>query len=138
MKSILSSFFVGLIFAIGLGLSGMTNPARVIGFLDVFGAWDPSLMFVMIGALAAHSILFRWIIKRKRPLFSDDFHLPKKKNIDGALVIGAILFGLGWGFAGYCPAPAITALMSFSAAPFIFVAAMMAGMILCRGTRYRF
>jgi hypothetical protein len=132
MKGPLSSFVVGLIFAIGLGLSGMTLPERVVGFLDVFGDWNPSLIFVMIGALVVHGILYRVIRKRQTPLFASEWYIPTRKDITPSLVVGASFFGLGWGLAGYCPAPAITVLPSLSLKPFVFVITMVAGMLLYR------
>lgn len=124
------AFFSGALFAIGLATAGMTQPEKVIAFLDVFGAWDPSLAFVMVGAIAVYSLGFRVIAKRSRPLFEKKFVLPKKKAVDKDLVTGAILFGIGWGLAGFCPGPALTALVSFRWEPTLFVLAMFAGMAL--------
>lgn len=132
MKRTLSSFVVGLVFAFGLGLSGMTLPERVVGFLDLFGNWNPSLVFVMLGALIVHAILYRVIRKRPSPLFASEWYVPSRTDITPSLVTGASLFGLGWGLAGYCPAPAITALPSLGLKPFVFVIAMIAGMLLFR------
>lgn len=129
MKSALSSFFIGVLFALGLGLAGMTQPQKVVSFLDIFGNWDPSLVFVMVGAIGVHFVLFKLILKRKTPLFSHTFHMPHKSNLDRKLMIGAALFGLGWGLVGYCPAPALTALASFTLQPFIFVLSMLLGMV---------
>jgi uncharacterized membrane protein YedE/YeeE len=130
MKVTASAFLIGFIFALGLGISGMTQPGRVIGFLDVFGNWDPSLIFVMVGALFVHATLYRLITKRKSPLLADAFQIPTSKSIDRHLLIGAMIFGIGWGLGGFCPAPAMTALASLQIAPFIFVASMIFGMIL--------
>lgn len=130
MITLLTSLVVGFIFAIGLGVSGMTQPQKVVGFLDLFGTWDPSLIFVMAGAIAVHFVTYKLIRKRKSPLFAADWQVPAKKDITPALVIGATLFGVGWGLAGYCPGPAITSLASFEQRPFIFVASMLVGMIL--------
>jgi uncharacterized membrane protein YedE/YeeE len=132
VKNIISAFAVGFIFAIGLGLSGMTQPQKVIGFLDLFGAWDPSLMFVMIGAISVHFVTYRLIRRRNSPLFATKWYVPEKREITPALVIGSLIFGIGWGLAGYCPGPAVTALSSFSIQPVLFVAAMLAGMTLFR------
>ena len=132
MKTIVSSFVVGLIFALGLGISGMTQPQKIISFLDIFGNWDPSLAFVMAGALAVHFVFFRVILKRKSPLFAETFQIPSNTKIDKNLLLGSALFGIGWGLAGFCPAPAITALASFSEVPMLFVAAMICGMLLFR------
>lgn len=128
MKSALAALIVGFIFAIGLGLSGMTNPNNVVSFLDVFGNWNPSLIFVMGGALVVHTILFRLITKRPSPIFASQFHIPKRRDIDRKLIFGSVLFGTGWGLAGFCPAPAITSLASLSTAPVIFVLSMLIGM----------
>jgi hypothetical protein len=130
MKNSLTSLFVGFLFALGLGLSGMTQPQKVVGFLDVFGNWDPSLMFVMIGAISVHFILYKVIRRRKSPLFSMDWQVPSKKEITPALVLGAFIFGIGWGLGGYCPGPAITSLASFEGRPLIFVISMLIGMLL--------
>jgi len=110
MKSIIV-FLSGLIFGLGLIVSGMTNPAKVIGFLDLFGDWDASLAFVMIGAIAVTSTGFRFVLKREKPLYALSFSLPTRKDIDQPLVYGAILFGVGWGLVGLCPGPAVTALL---------------------------
>lgn len=120
----------GVLFGLGLALSGMSQPAKVLGFLDVAGAWDPSLMFVMGGALAVHVLLSRVILRRERPLFDEEFHLPAKKTVDGRLVAGAALFGLGWGLGGFCPGPALTSAASGAVPAIVFVGAMTAGMFL--------
>lgn len=130
MKSSIAALTVGFIFAIGLGLAGMTNPENVVSFLDIFGRWSASLVFVMGGALIVHTILFRLIVRRPSPLFAAKFQVPNRKDIDKRLVLGAVLFGLGWGLAGYCPAPAITSVASLSSSPIIFVLSMLSGMIL--------
>jgi hypothetical protein len=130
MKNSLASLFVGFLFALGLGLSGMTQPQKVVGFLDVFGNWDPSLMFVMMGAISVHFVLYKVIRRRKSPLFSMDWQVPSKKEITPALVLGAFIFGIGWGLGGYCPGPAITSLASFEGRPLIFVISMLIGMLL--------
>jgi len=128
MKSTLSALGAGLVFGVGLGLSGMTRPAKVLAFLDVFGSWDPSLMFVMMGAIFVHFVLSRWIRRRQRPLLEPRFHLPAARNVDRELVIGSAVFGLGWGLGGYCPGPAIVSLGSGAMSAIVFVAAMAAGM----------
>jgi len=129
MKNSISAFIVGLIFALGLGISGMTQPQKVIGFLDIFQNWDPSLMFVMVGAIAVHGVLYRLIRRRTTPLFSPKWHVPENKEITKSLVIGSVIFGFGWGLAGYCPGPALTSLASFESRPLIFVASMLLGML---------
>jgi len=133
MKSALSALGAGLIFGVGLGLSGMTQPPKVIGFLDVFGAWDPSLMFVMMGAIAVHFGLSRLIRRRVRPLLDTRFHLPTPRDVDRRLVVGSAVFGLGWGLGGFCPGPAIVTLGSGAMAAIVFVGAMAAGMALQYG-----
>ncbi|HET9237728.1 MAG TPA: DUF6691 family protein [Oligoflexus sp.] len=130
MKQGLAAFAVGFIFAIGLGVSGMTQPEKVMGFLDVFGNWDPSLMFVMIGAIGVHAVAYRLIRKRSSPLLAGSWHVPTKKDLTPALMIGSVLFGLGWGLAGYCPGPAVTSLASFQFQAWLFVAAMLVGMLI--------
>jgi len=124
----LIALIVGLLFALGLGVSGMTQPHIVRGFLDVFGSWDWSLMGVMIGAIGIHAITYRLIIKRKSPLLAPDFSLPKTTSVDKRLIIGAIIFGLGWGWAGICPGPAVVSLASGEKPFFLFVISMLAGM----------
>jgi len=123
-------FVAGAIFAAGLALAGMTQPEKVIAFLDVSGHWDPSLAFVMVGAIAVHALLYRVVGRRKAPLFDRQFHAPEKKTIDAKLLGGAALFGVGWGVAGYCPGPSLAALTSASGA--VFVLAMASGFLLHR------
>ena len=127
MKLLVSAFFVGILFGLGLAVSEMTDPARIIGFLDVAGHWDPTLLFVMGGALLVTGVLFPLVLRRPRPVLADRFSLPTKTKIDTRLVIGAILFGIGWGLAGFCPGPALAALASGSSSVFWFVAAMIVG-----------
>ncbi len=130
MKASLSSLVVGFLFALGLGISGMTQPNKVVGFLDVFGNWDPSLIFVMVGAIAVHSVAYHRIRKRSSPLLGMHWHVPTKRELTPALILGAVLFGAGWGLAGYCPGPAITSLASFEIEPLVFVTSMVAGMLI--------
>ena len=118
------AFGAGLLFGIGLWLSGMANPRKVLDFLDLTGNWDPSLLLVMGGAVAVTSIAFRPLLKR--------WTLDLKSGIDQPLLIGAALFGIGWGIAGYCPGPALTALSSLTAEVAVFVAAMIAGGLFAR------
>ncbi len=129
-KNSVSAFISGLIFSVGLAVSGMTLPQKVVGFLDFFGNWDPSLMFVMVGAISVHFITYRLARKRKSPLFDTTFHVPDKKELTPALVFGAFLFGTGWGLGGFCPGPAIAALGNFQLRPFLFVIFMILGMFL--------
>lgn len=130
MKNAIAAFVVGFIFAIGLGISGMTQPQKVIGFMDLFGSWDPSLVFVMGGAVIVHFVTYKLIRKRNTPLLAATWQVPTKTEITPALVIGSILFGIGWGLGGFCPGPAVTSLMSFESRPVIFVVSMLVGMIL--------
>ncbi|MDA0277079.1 MAG: YeeE/YedE family protein [Proteobacteria bacterium] len=132
MMKQLAAGAAGLVFGIGLWVSGMADPRKVIGFLDVTGAWDASLAFVMGGAVVATLAGFRIVKQRAKPLFDERFHLPTRKDIDLPLVAGAALFGMGWGIAGYCPGPALTALATLSAEALVFVAAMVAGGLLQR------
>lgn len=124
----LVALFIGLLFGAGLLLSGMTQPAKVLGFLDWLGAWDPSLLFVMGGAVLVYGIAYRVILRRERPLLADAFVLPSRSTIDGKLVGGAALFGLGWGLGGYCPGPSIVSLASGVLDAFVLVVATGAGM----------
>lgn len=128
MKNSLSAWVVGFLFAMGLGLSGMSQPSKVIGFLDIFGSWDPSLIFVMIGAISVHFIAYKLIRKRTSPLFSSEWHVPQKNEITKSLVLGSVLFGIGWGLAGYCPGPALTSLGSAQGSPLVFVVGLVGGM----------
>lgn len=129
MKNIIS-FLVGVLFAIGLGISGMTQTHIVKGFLDIFGNWDLRLMGVMMGAIGVHAITYHFIIKRKSPLLESKFYVPTRKDIDKRLLIGAALFGLGWGWAGVCPGPGIVNLVSGNLDIYIFISSMLAGMFL--------
>lgn len=118
----------GFLFAIGLGVSGMTQPHIVRGFLDVFGSWDWRLIGVMAGAIAVHAITYRLILKRSTPILDSKFQLPTKKDIDKRLIVGAILFGLGWGWAGICPGPGLVAAASGQVEFIYFVVSMLLGM----------
>ena len=130
-KSNISSIICGIIFSIGLGISGMTQPQKVIGFLDIFGEWNPSLAFVMGGAVLSYLAL-QLLIQRNFsiPLLGGSFQIPSRKDLDRSLIIGALLFGSGWGLGGYCPGPAITSLGSGSLNALLFVVAMGVGMLL--------
>jgi uncharacterized membrane protein YedE/YeeE len=123
-------FSLGLLFAIGLGISGMTNANKVIAFLDLTDNWDPSLAFVMVGAIGSHLLLLRIITKRPSPRFAEVFRIPTRTDIDGRLIIGALLFGAGWAIGGYCPGPGIVSAMSLTPQSLIFVGSMIAGMLL--------
>ena len=130
-KSNISSIICGIIFSIGLGISGMTQPQKVIGFLDIFGEWNPSLAFVMGGAVLSYLAL-QLLIQRNFsiPVLGGSFQIPTRKDLDRSLIIGALLFGSGWGLGGYCPGPAITSLGSGSLNALLFVVAMGVGMLL--------
>lgn len=117
----------GIIFGLGLSISEMINPARVIGFLDIAGRWDPTLMFVMGGALAVTIPAFTLILRRSRPLLDGEFYLPMKRAVDRPLILGAAIFGIGWGLGGFCPGPALAALSTASSSVILFVLAMIAG-----------
>lgn len=126
----ISFFALGVLFAVGLSISGMTQPAKVLAFLDIFGAWDPALMFVMGGAVAVNFIGYRLAIGRPHPLLATRFDVPTRRDFDLNLVAGAALFGAGWGLAGFCPGPAVVALASGSPDVVVFVAAMFGGFVL--------
>ncbi|UYH54134.1 YeeE/YedE family protein [Qipengyuania sp. SS22] len=126
------SLIAGTLFGAGLALGGMTNPARVRGFLDIFGAWDPTLAFVMGGAVIVMAIAWRFVPRMAAPLFGEHFHLPTRSDLTPRLIGGAALFGIGWGVAGLCPGPGIAALVIEPASAAIFIMAMLAGMGLVR------
>lgn len=127
MKTALAAFVAGLVFAIGLGISGMTQPEKVIGFLDLRN-WDPALLFVMAGAATTYMILFPVVTRRKHPVLAQRFEVPTRTDLTPRLVIGAALFGVGWGLAGYCPGPAITSLPTAGPMVLLFVGMMGVGM----------
>lgn len=127
VKGLASAVGTGAIFGVGLALSGMTKPAKVVGFLDVFGAWDASLAFVMIGAIAVHLVAYRIITRRRSPLFDQRFHLPTRTDLDARLVLGAAVFGVGWALAGFCPGPALVGAAGGSVAAIAFTLAMTVG-----------
>lgn len=126
-KAHLISFAWGLLFGLGLAISGMIQPAKVLGFLDLTGAWDPTLVFVMGGALAVFSSFRPWVIKQRQSLFPAVGEVSSMKRIDARLLIGSAIFGIGWGFAGYCPGPAIVVLGTNSLAGIVVVIAMLVG-----------
>jgi uncharacterized protein len=130
MRKHVASLIAGLIFGWGLALAGMTDPQKILGFLDVTGAWDPSLLLVLGGAVAVTLIGFRVVLHRPQPLFGDRFHLPLSQAIDLPLVAGAATFGVGWGISGYCPGPAIALLAAPGREAWIFLPAMLLGMLL--------
>ncbi len=131
MKQILSSLFCGAIFGLGIAISGMGNPAKVMNFFDVFGSWDPSLALVMAGALATTAIGYRIVFGRRRtPAFDTVFHLPTARTIDARLIGGSSLFGVGWGMTGFCPGGAVPALGFGFGPTAIFLVSMGAGMLI--------
>ena len=132
--NILSTFLAGLLFGTGLILSGMANPAKVQNFLDLFGTWDPSLAFVMIGAIMAAMPGFWFTRKLPKPLFNDAFQLPTRTDFDPKLIAGAATFGIGWGLSGFCPGPALTALPFTNTSTLLFIPAMLVGMMIAKFT----
>lgn len=131
----LVSFVTGLLFALGLGYSGMTQTHVVKGFLDILGDWNLNLMGVMIGAIAVHSIVFQLLKGKKSPILDTKFYLPTRKDIDKKLLTGAAIFGVGWGWAGICPGSGIVSLVSGQMSMVIFVISMLAGMIVFKFTK---
>jgi len=123
----IASLIVGIIFGIGLVISEMINPEKVLGFLDLFGNWDPSLAFVMIGALAISSPLFHIIKKKEKPIFVENFNYTNNKSLNNQLIVGSALFGAGWGLIGLCPGPAISSIALLNINSIIFVVAMLLG-----------
>ena len=130
MKQTLAAFLLGLLFALGLGISGMPQPQKVIAFLDVTGDWDPSLLLVMASATLVYLLCYRLITLRRAPLLAEKFSLSTARHIDARLISGSVLFGVGWGLSGYCPGPALVALPGLAPATLVFVASMLAGMLL--------
>ncbi len=135
LRTIVTAFAAGLIFGLGLTISGMINPEKVLNFLDLFGTWDPSLAFVMAGALIVTSIGYRIAFGRGTPLLEAAFHLPTKKDVDGRLLSGSALFGVGWGLGGYCPGPGIAGIGLGALEAAAFVAAMGLGMVIFTATQ---
>ena len=129
-------FVIGLTFGLGLVVAGMSDPAKVLNFLDFAaipaGTWDPSLAFVLAGAITVTFIGYRIVLQRKQPMFEDRFHIPPASDIDARIIVGPAIFGIGWGLAGFCPGPAFTALGTGSQAGALFVGAMLAGMVAAR------
>ena len=127
MRALVASFGAGGLFAIGLGVAGMTKPSKVVGFLDLFGAWDASLGFVMLGAICVYFVLYRVITKRPTPLLETRFHLPSRKDLDARLVVGSAIFGIGWALGGYCPGPGLVSAASGGLPAAVFVVGMAVG-----------
>jgi uncharacterized protein len=134
--SLVVQFLIGLLFGSGLVVAGMSDPAKVQNFLDLAaiptGGWDPSLAFVMGAGTLVTYLGYRFVLKRKQPLFDTQFHLPKAKHIDAPIVVGPAIFGIGWGLGGFCPGPAFTALGTGSTQAMTFVVAMLIGMVAAR------
>ena len=128
MKVRVGAFLGGALFGVGLAIAGMTQPAKIVGFFDFFGSWDPSLAFVMLGAITVYTPVYRWAIRTwQRPIWAPAFSLPTREEIDGRLVLGSAIFGVGWGLGGYCPGPAFTSVGAGSQEAFMFGAAMLVG-----------
>lgn len=132
MGRILGGLIAGLLFGAGLFVSGMINPEKVVGFLDIAGAWDPSLAFVMLGGVTVTAMGYRMILRRSQPMFEPKFTLPTRTDIDPSLLLGAGMFGIGWGLGGYCPGPALAGLGFGSPETVVFVFAMLVGMVAAR------
>ena len=130
MKQSLAAFVSALLFGLGLGISGMTLPAKVLGFLDVAGEWDPSLMAVMVGAILVHSVSYRLITKRSSPVLAAEFKIPTKRDIDSKLILGSAIFGAGWGLGGFCPGPSLVGLVTGKPSVVVFVISMIGGVYL--------
>jgi uncharacterized membrane protein YedE/YeeE len=128
VKRLVVAYFCGVLFALGLGISGMTHPSKVLAFLDVAGAWDPSLAFVMGGGVLVNFVFFRMARRRGAPLLASSFSLPAKSAVDASLVCGAGVFGVGWGLGGFCPGPAVVSVVTCGAPVVAFVVAMLVGM----------
>ncbi len=128
MRSLVFPFVSGGLFGTGLLVAGMTRPERVTGFLDVFGTWNPTLAFVMVGAIGIHALALRLVLRKESPLFGEKFHLPTRKDVDVKLVLGSAIFGLGWGLGGYCPGPGLVSAAGLSLPAVVFVLAMLVGM----------
>ncbi len=131
-RFLLAALIAGVLFGVGLAMSGMTDPQRVLGFLDVFGAFDPRLLFVLGGAVSVTGIAFRFVLRREAPLLADTFAIPPESGLDSRLLGGSALFGIGWGIAGYCPGPALVGLGVLSSEALWFVPAMIAGAFIHR------
>ena len=128
MKQSIIALSSGFVFALGLGLAGMTDPSKVISFLDIAGDWDPSLAFVMAGAIAVYAPAYRLVTRREAPLAGPRFHLPTRRDIDARLIVGAVLFGVGWGLGGFCPGPALVSSVNLGLDALVFTGSMLLGM----------
>lgn len=134
--NVLLSLFCGILFAIGLGVSGMTDPNKVLGFLQLTEKWDPSLAFVMMGAIAVHGSSYALFRKKNTPFFASSFDRPSSTSITPALIIGSLIFGLGWGLGGFCPGPAVVSSVSLHPKIIAFVVSMLCGFFLVNVTTY--
>ncbi|MFJ4144419.1 DUF6691 family protein [Pseudomonas sp. NPDC089734] len=132
-----TALLAGVLFGLGLLMAGMTNPAKVLGFLDLAGQWDPSLALVMVGAIVVAFLPFRWAGKRRQSLLGAPMQLPVSRTLDKRLVGGSLLFGIGWGVAGLCPGPAVATLLTAQWQPLVFVLSMLAGMLIFRVLEHR-
>ena len=132
MTRLITALIIGAIFGTGLAIAGMLNPSKVVGFLDVFGDWDPSLAFVMGGGVLVNAIGHRFVVKRKTPVQCTTFSMPTSTNIDKPLVIGSVIFGMGWGLAGLCPGPVVASLLLNGQAMLPFFGLMIAGLLVGR------
>ena len=137
MARLISPFLIGIVFGLGIALSGMANPAKVLNFFDIAGTWDPSLVFVMFSAMLTAMIGYFFVLKGPKPVFADEFAIPKSRLIDRNLVLGSATFGIGWGISGFCPGGAVPALGIGRPEPFIFMAAMLVGIVVARTLRDR-
>lgn len=131
-----AALIAGVLFGVGLAMSGMTDPQRVLGFLDIFGDFDPALLFVLGGAVAVTATAFRYVLRRPAPAFADSFQISHLRSLDRQLLGGAALFGIGWGIAGYCPGPALAGLGVLSREALWFVPAMVAGALIHRAVAH--
>lgn len=129
---VLMAYLAGLLFGLGLAIGGMTDPIRVLNFLDVFGTWDPTLLFVLGGAVVTTFIGYRLVLHRPQPLFANRFQLPTRRDLDGRLMGGSALFGIGWGLSGYCPGPAFASIAGLTIPLAAMLVAMVAGWWLAR------
>ena len=131
MKTLMG-YVAGLLFGLGLAIGGMTDPTRVLSFLDIFGDWDPTLMFVLGGAVVTTFIGYRLVLRRSQPLFAPVFQVPTRRDLDGKLIGGAALFGIGWGLSGYCPGPTVASAVGLTAPLMAMLVAMVGGWWLAR------
>jgi uncharacterized membrane protein YedE/YeeE len=132
MNRVLAALAAGALFGLGLVISHMSDPTVILGFLDLFGRFDPTLLIVFASGVITAVIGYRFVLRRQRPIFDSDFHLPTSRLIDTPLVLGSAIFGIGWGLAGYCPGPALVAVAGAVKTAFVFVPAMLAGSLLQR------